>query len=47
MALDFKDVIQQALGAFSAVLFIFLLRTEPLTIDPQTGLIIVLSLKGI
>jgi len=40
MVLDVKDVVQQALGAFSAVLFIFLLRSEPLTIDPQTGLII-------
>ena len=40
MVLDAKDIIQQALGAFSAVLFIFLLRSEPLTIDPQIGLVI-------
>jgi len=38
--LDGKDILQQALGAFSAVLFIYLLRSEPLTIEPTTGLII-------
>jgi len=39
MSLDSRDVLQNAIGAFSAIFFIFLLRENPLSINPQVGLI--------
>lgn len=39
MAIDWKDVRQNAIGAFSAIFFIFLLRENPISINPQIGLI--------
>lgn len=40
MAYDSKDILQQALGAFSTVLFVYILRDSPLWIDANTGLIL-------
>ncbi len=39
MAIDKKDFLQNAIGAFSAIFFIYILRDSPLNIDPLVGLI--------
>jgi len=39
MAIDLKDILQNAIGAFSAIFFIYILRDSPLNINPKVGLI--------
>ncbi len=48
MSLDSKDIIQQFLGAFSAVFGFYLIRGgNPLWIDPKVGLILGIVWLGI
>jgi hypothetical protein len=35
-----RDAVEAAIGAFSAVLLFFALRTEPMVLDPQIGFMI-------
>ena len=47
MAIDLKDILQNAIGAFSAIFFIYILRDSPLNINPQIGLIMGLIWLGL
>ncbi len=47
MSLDSRDLLQNAIGAFSAIFFIYILRDSPLNINPKIGLIMGLIWLGL